>query len=61
MAPDATWNWLDLNFPWVGLGVAIVLAVFMFATNRLRHDMMQTRWPLFSHAVTRLSAFRFTA
>lgn len=44
MSVGGTWSWLDLNFPWVGLGGAIILAALMFGTDRLRHDLTRTRW-----------------
>ncbi|MGV8997132.1 MAG: HXXEE domain-containing protein [Parvibaculaceae bacterium] len=39
-----TWNWFDLNFPWIGLGIAAILASLLFGTNLLRHNMTQSRW-----------------
>lgn len=44
MSADATWNWLDLNFPWIGLGGAVILFALMFGTNLLRHDLTLSRW-----------------
>jgi hypothetical protein len=44
MASQATWGWLDLNFPWVGLAAALVLAVLLFATDRLRSAPALSRW-----------------
>ena len=44
MSADRTWNWLDLNFPWIGFGAALILAILMFATNLLRDDVARSRW-----------------
>ena len=38
------WNWIDLNFPWVGSVGAIVLLVFLFSTDTLRSDLGRSRW-----------------
>lgn len=38
------WNWIDLNFPWVGSVGAIILLLLLFSTDRLRSDLGRSRW-----------------
>jgi hypothetical protein len=38
------WNWIDLNFPWIGSTAAAVVLILLFSTNRLRSDLNQSRW-----------------
>lgn len=37
-------SWFDLNWCWIGLAVAFVMLVFLFATNALRNDLSLSRW-----------------
>lgn len=38
------WHWFDIAFPWIGGVGAIVLAILLFATDRLRSDPGRSRW-----------------
>lgn len=41
---NTTWTWFDILWPWIGLALAIVILVLLFATNILRHDIQVNRW-----------------
>lgn len=34
----------EREWPWIGLGAAVVLALVLFATNALREDVSRSRW-----------------
>ncbi len=38
------WGWLDLAFPWIGVGAAVVLLALLFGTNLLRSEPTSSRW-----------------
>lgn len=37
-------TWFDTHWPWIGLGMSIVLFVLLFATNVFRSNLDITRW-----------------
>lgn len=37
-------SWFDLHFQWIGLGLAAILLVLLFATDLLRGDKNISRW-----------------
>jgi hypothetical protein len=39
-----TWTWFDIMWPWIGLVIAILILLLLFATNILRQDMQVSRW-----------------
>jgi len=41
---EQTFSWFDFAWPWIGLAVAMVLVVLLFATNLLRGGTTHSRW-----------------
>ncbi len=37
-------TWFDMNWPWIGLGIAAVMLVLLFATNVFRSKLDISRW-----------------
>ena len=40
------WNWFEVYWSWLGLGISLILFVLLFATDRLRSDIARSRWAL---------------
>ncbi len=38
------WSWIDIAFPWIGGGAAVVLLVLLFGTHLFRSEPGSSRW-----------------
>ncbi len=43
MQPN-NYTWFDLNFPWIGIIIAIIMLILLFGTNLLRTNQTISRW-----------------
>ena len=42
------WNWFALNFEWFGLGIAIIVWILLFTTDKLRSNLNISKWKDFT-------------
>lgn len=56
MQPN-NYNWFDLNFPWIGVGMAIIMLILLFGTRIFQGNQLISRWK----DITWLSWLGFTA